>query len=404
MAEEGWGGPLWAAADLITPMAVRVAATLRVADLIAAGATTGRELAERLDVAADPLVRVLEHLVTAGFLRREAGGYALTDAGQWLRDDHPEGVRAAIDLTGALGHADLSVVELLHTVRTGEPAFDRFYGRGFWEDLAADAGRAASFDASMGRQAAVEAPAVAAAYDWASLGEVVDVGGGDGSLLIALLRAHPTLRGTTLDLSCETAARALAEAGLADRGRALAGSFFAALPPGAGGYLLSRVIHDWDDDHASRILRRCADAARPAGKVFVIEDTGDAASTEMDLRMLTYVRGRERSVEALTSLAHEAGLIAVNVGAVPGRSIARARAGLIEQADDVFLREDQRRLARDLHALAGLEHPLVLRVDDRLQDLHPRRPLVERDLASQPCQAQRAGRGLREGQLRHPPP
>jgi 2,7-dihydroxy-5-methyl-1-naphthoate 7-O-methyltransferase len=196
VSDEAWGGPLWAAADLITPMALRVAATLRVADAIAAGVTTGPELAARLDVAADPLLRVLEHLVTAGFLRRDGdGAYALTDDGQWLRDDHPEGIRAAVDLDGALGHADLSVVQLLHTVRTGEPAFDRHYGRGYWEDLAENPARAASFHAQMGRQAGVEAPAVAAAYDWASLGEVVDVGGGDGSLLIALLRAHPTLRG-----------------------------------------------------------------------------------------------------------------------------------------------------------------------------------------------------------------
>src|SRR6478736_8429468 len=312
-------------------MALRVAATLRVADAIAAGVTTGPELAARLDVAADPLLRVLEHLVTAGFLRRDGDGtYALTDDGQWLRDDHPEGIRAAVDLDGALGHADLSVVELLHSVRTGEPAFDRHYGRGYWEDLAESPSRAASFHAQMGRQAAVEAPAVAAACDWGSLGEVVDVGGGDGSLLIALLRAHPTLRGTVLDLTtpAQTAARALAAAGLADRGRAVAGSFFEALPHGAGGYILSRVIHDWDDDQARRILRRCADAARSAGgKVFVIEDTGDGVSTEMDLRMLTYVRGRERNLEALTALADGAGLASGTVTHVQGRSIAEFTAG-----------------------------------------------------------------------------
>lgn len=308
-----WGGPLWRAADLITPMALRVAATLRVADAIAAGVTSGPELAGRLAVAADPLVRVLDHLVTAGFLRRdEDGAYALTDAGQWLRDDHPQGIRAWIDLEGALGHADTSVVELLHTVRTGEPAFPRRFGRGFWEDLAEHPGRAASFDALMGHQEAAEAPSVAAAYDWAALGEVVDVGGGDGSLLIALLRAHPTLRGTVLDLAspAATAARALAAAGLADRGRAQAGSFFEPLPGGAGGYILSRVIHDWDDDHARRILRNCAHAARPDGKVLVIQDTGgsESVSTEMDLRMLAYVLGRERSLDELTELARDAGL------------------------------------------------------------------------------------------------
>jgi SAM-dependent methyltransferase len=323
--EQGWGGPLWSAADLITPMAVRVAATLRLADAIAAGVTSGPELADRLAVAADPLVRVLDHLVTAGFLRRdEDGAYALTDAGQWLRDDHPQGIRAWIDLEGAVGHADLSVVDLLHTVRTGEPAFPRRFGRGFWEDLAEHPDRATSFDALMG-QLAVEAPAVAAAYDWSALGEVVDVGGGDGSLLIALLRAHPTLRGTVVDLAAPaaTAARALAAAGLADRGRAQTGSFFEPLPAGAGGYILSRVIHDWDDDDARRILRNCAHAARPNGKVLVVEDIepGESASTEMDLRMLAYFLGRERSLDKVTELAHEVGLARGTVTPVRPRSI-----------------------------------------------------------------------------------
>jgi len=276
--ERAWGGPLWLAADLITPMAVRVAATLRIADAITAGVTSGPELAARLAVAVDPLVRVLNHLVTAGFLRRdEDGSYALTGAGQWLRDDHPQAVRASIDLEGAIGHADMCMVELLHTVRTGEPAFPRHFGRGFWEDLAEHPDKAASYNALMGRQLAAEAPSVAAAYDWTALGEVVDVGGGDGSLLIALLRTHPTLRGTVLDLEAPaaTAARALAAAGLANRGRVQAGSFFEPLPAGAGGYILSRVIHDWDDDNACRILRNCAHAARPSGKVLVVEDTED---------------------------------------------------------------------------------------------------------------------------------
>lgn len=324
--EQAWGGPLWPAADLITPMAVRVAATLRVADAIAAGVTSGPELAGHLAVAADPLVRVLDHLVTAGFLRRDDDRtYALTDAGQWLRDDHPQGIRASIDLEGAIGYADMCVVELLHTVRTGEPAFPRHFGRGFWDDLAEHPDRAASFDALMGGQRAVEAPAVAAAYDWSALGEVVDVGGGDGSLLIALLRAHPTLRGTVLDLASPvaTAARALEAAGLADRGRTRAGSFLEPLPAGAGGYILSRIIHDWDDDHVRRILGNCAHAAGPGGKVLLVEDTDDveSASTEMDLRMLAYCLGRERSLDTITDLAHEAGLA---LGTVTATSRSRA--------------------------------------------------------------------------------
>lgn len=323
--EQASGGPLWAAADLITPMAVRVAATLRVADAIVAGVATGPALAAQLEVAEDPLVRVLDHLVTAGFLQREdTGVYVLTEAGQWLRDDHPEGVRAWVDLEGAIGNADTCVIELLHTVRTGEPAFPRRFGRGFWEDLSEHPGRAASFDAAMGRQGVTEAPLLAGAYDWGALGEVIDVGGGDASLLIALLRAHPTLRGAVVDLPAPaaTAARKLIAAGLAERGRAEVGSFFDPLPPGAGGYILSRIIHDWDDDHARRILRNCADAARPAGKVLVIEEAeARSVSTEMDLRMLAYVLGRERTLDALTALGREAGLARGAVTRVRRRSI-----------------------------------------------------------------------------------
>jgi len=244
-------GPLWPAADLITPM----------------GAACGGDAAGR------GRDHRGSHLRTGARCPSGCGGQSAgPSAGssrqrcisatrrRWGLRDHPQGVRASIDLEGAIGHADMCMVELLHSVRSGEPAFPRRFGRGFWEDLAEHPDRAASDNALMGHQLAAEAPSVAAAYDWSTLGEVVDVGGSDESLLIALLRAHLTLRGTVLDLPspATTAARALAAAGLADRGAARAGNFFEPLPAGAGGYILSRVIHDWDDDDARRILRNCA--------------------------------------------------------------------------------------------------------------------------------------------------
>lgn len=338
-AEPEWGGALWAAADLVTPMAVRVVATLRVADLVVAGVATGPALADRLGVALDPLVRVLDHVVTAGFLTRDAdGGYALTDAGQWLRDDHPAGVRAWVDLEGAVGHADLALVDLLHTVRTGEPAFPHHYGLDFWADLAQDPSRAASFDALMGGSMATDADVVASAYGWDSLGEVVDVGGGDGTLLIALLRAHPTLRGIVLDLAAPAAlaARALASAGLGDRGRAVTGSLFGPLPPGAGGYLLARVLHDWSDDDVRRILRTCAEAAGDSGRVLVIEDVDPdrPVSTNMDLRMLAYFLGRERTLPELTALAEDAGLRLGVVVAAPPRAVVELLPSGVADVED----------------------------------------------------------------------
>ncbi|MFB4307623.1 methyltransferase [Actinomadura sp. GTD37] len=330
--EERWGGELWAAADLVTPMAIRVAATLRLADHIAAGRRTAEALAGAVDAEPDALGRLMGHLVTAGVLSREEdGAYGLTGMGERLRDDAPGGVRATLDLEGAIGHADLCFVELLHTVRTGEPAFPRRYGRTFWADLSADSERGASFDSLMGGRLAAEAPAVAAAYPWGELGRVVDAGGGDGSLLIAILRAHEELRGTVVDLAgpVARAEAAIARAGLGERADARAGSFFDALPAGAGGYVLSGVLHDWDDDDARRILRRCADAASETGRVLVVDHIADvrgyAPDTEGDLRMLCYVRGRERTLGQLAGLAGSAGLRLGSVTPGGSRSIVELR-------------------------------------------------------------------------------
>ena len=154
------------------------------------------------------------------------------------------------------------------------------------------------------------------------------MGGGDGTLLIAILQANDNLRGTVADLAgpVSRADQAIAAAGLTDRAGTVAGSFFDGVPAGAGGYLLSGVLHDWPDDDAVRILRRCADAAPDTGKVLVVEDNvGDPESgtphTEGDLRMLSYCRGRDRTVEQLGELAGSAGLAIGSVTPAGLRSI-----------------------------------------------------------------------------------
>ena len=316
MKEDEAAGALWSMADLVTPMAIRVAATLRLADHLAVQPRTAPELAEAVHADADALDRLLRHLVGVGLFRREASGsYALTPRGAHLRDDDPSGTRARLDIGGAIGRADLSFVQLLHSVRTGEAAFPQQFGRPFWLDLASDQARTASYDALMGVDVAEWAPPIVAAYDWGSLGHVIDVGGGNGTLLAALLHAHPALHGTVFDQPGTAAAarETLAAAGLAERSDVVAGSFFDPLPPGAGGYLLSAILHDWDDPAAGVILRRCAEAAGTGtgGKVFVVEKTGgdgESPSTGMDLRMLAYFGGRERGVAALTALAAGSGL------------------------------------------------------------------------------------------------
>jgi hypothetical protein len=162
---------VWALADLVTPMALRIMATLRIADRIVEGVTTAPALAVAVDANVDALDRLLRHLVVAGVLTRDSSGqYALTPRGEVLRDDHPKSLRAMLDVTTAIGRADLSFVQLLHAIQMGEPAFPLQFGRSFWDDLASDPARTASFDAQMGIDVAADAPDIAAGYDWGALG------------------------------------------------------------------------------------------------------------------------------------------------------------------------------------------------------------------------------------------
>lgn len=161
---------------------------------------------------------------------------------------------------------------------------------------------------------------------------MVDVGGGNGALLAAMLREHPALRGTVLDLpgAADAARTALTAAGLADRTEVVAGSFFDPLPAGAGGYLLSAVLHDWDDQAARAILRRCAQAAGTHGRVLVVEKIGadgESLRTGMDLRVLAYFGGRERGVAELAALAAASGLSVAAVHPAGSLSIIELRAG-----------------------------------------------------------------------------
>lgn len=319
MAEETFPTRLWTLADLYTPMAVRVAATLRVADHIAAGIDSVQALAERTSTDPDALGRLVAHLVSVGVLDRNAGDtLSLTELGAELCEGHPADGRAWLDITGAVGRADLAAMHLLDAVRTGQPAYPLTYGRGYWDDLAADPRLSDSFDRLMGSRLRFEVPAIVAGYDWGTVDHLIDVGGGDGTLLAAILAAHPTMRGTLVELPGPAAGgrRRLAEAGVSDRSAVVAGSFFDRLPPGADAYLLSGVLHDWDDEPATAILGRCAEAVQSTtGRVLVVDElhqgTGDAgswSSTEMNLRMLTYTGGRERTLAEIETLAARVGL------------------------------------------------------------------------------------------------
>lgn len=322
---------IWVMADLATPMSVRIAATLGIPDHLAAGRRTAAEIADACGVHADSLDRVMRHLVTVGLLEWDGEGYTATPSGEQLRDDHPAGGRKWLDSNGAIGRADLSFVELPHTVRTGEPAYPARYGTDFWADLAADETLSTSFDALMNLRIDIDSTGVTGSYDWSGLEHVVDVGGGNGNLLSLLLAANPGLRGTVVDLPgpADNARTLLRDKGLADRAEAVAGSFFDPLPAGAGAYVLSAVLHDWDDKSATEILRRCAEAAGTDGVVLVIESVGadgQTPPTAMDLRMLAYTSGRERTLAQYGAIAEAAGLAVTGLFPVDPTSIIELRA------------------------------------------------------------------------------
>jgi hypothetical protein len=301
--------------DLVTPMALRVAATLRLADFMpddGAGEGAGLgDLAERAGADPDALARMLRHLVQHGvFTEPRPGQFAANQTAAMLRAGQPGA--GWLDLDGFGGRMDLAFTGLAHSVRTGEPAWERVFGQPFWAYLDANPEIGASFDAIMAVDAG--SAAVADGYDWTTVRHVADIGGGTGTLIAEVLRRHPRLHGTLAELP-ETAARArpyLAGLGLDDRCEVVGQSFFDPLPTGADAYLLSRVIHDWDDAAAIAILRRCAEAAGSAGRVLVIEshaaDGDSAAFAEMNLRMLVLAGGRERTIDHYSALAGTAGL------------------------------------------------------------------------------------------------
>ena len=298
--------------------AIHVVARLGIADLVAEGARDAEALAEQTYSHASSLRRVLRLLVTAGlFTEDHDGHFASTPTGDLLRADVPGSMRAAALLFG--GITQRAWGDLLHSVTTGEPAFRRIFGMEPFAYLSEHPDEAANFDAAMAGHTSRIAGAVATAYDFAACRHVLDVGGGNGALLVGILQAHPTLKGTLFDLPqvIERALPGLREAGVADRCDAVAGDFFTKVPGNADAYLLKHVIHDWDDDRAVAILKCCRRAMGPAAKLVIVEgvyparvDRSDECrgAAANDVNMLVCTGGRQRSASEFRGLYTAAGL------------------------------------------------------------------------------------------------
>jgi SAM-dependent methyltransferase len=320
---------IWELGDLCTPWCVHVAATLRIANHIEAGVTRIDALAAASGANTDFLHRVLRHLVAKGLFEEPApGSFALNEPARELLDS---AVLLGFDLDSFGGRMAHAWSGLLSTVRTGKPAYREIFGRPYWEDLEAHPEIASKFDELMGPAGhGTPDPDVRLAGGWESVRTVVDVGGGTGALLAEILRARPTLRGTLVDQPA-TVARSrdmFQAAGVADRVTLTAQSFFDPLPAGADLYLLKSVLSDWPDPEAALILRRCAEAARPAGRVVLLNGVSpdETGGPPPDVLMMVLVGGKGRTLTEFRELARTAGLEIHAAGREPsGRFVVECR-------------------------------------------------------------------------------
>jgi len=290
-----------------------VAAELGIADRLSGGPQTAEYLARQAGADAEALRRVLRALASTGVFSEDAQGrFGLTPVSELLRSAIPGSQRAFATMMGAELHDAWG--GLLHSVRTGEAGFDARFGMPFFQYMTDHPERHRIYDAAMTAIHGRETAPMLEAIDFAPFRTVVDVGGGNGSLLAAVLRRHPASRGILLDLPpvAERAAAELSGAGLSGRFEIACGDFFSSVPPGGDAYILRHIVHDWEDREAIAILRNCREAMGPEGRVLVVESVIPEGSDPcfgkwLDLMMLI-VGGRERTAQEFRRLFASAGL------------------------------------------------------------------------------------------------
>ncbi|MEZ4869385.1 MAG: methyltransferase [Caldilineaceae bacterium] len=311
--------------------AVYIAAKLGVADLLADGPRPVEELATATQSHTSSLYRLLRALASVGvFTETSPRIFALTPLAELLRTGIPASMRALAityneEMYQAWGH-------MLHSIQTGEPAFAHHFGMGpfpyFMQNPEADR----IFNEAMIGYTHQVANAVAATYDFAPFNTVVDVGGGYGTLLAAILRDYPTTRGTLFDVPhvIDAAQGFLRTTGVGDRCTSVAGDFFAAVPAGGDAYVLSQILHDWEDEQCLTILRHTRQVMPQQGKLLVVElviPPGNEPSFGkwLDLHMLAIPGGRERTEAEYSILFRDAGFELTKVVPTPaGPSVVEA--------------------------------------------------------------------------------
>ncbi|HTU90876.1 MAG TPA: methyltransferase [Gemmataceae bacterium] len=293
--------------------AIHVAAHLGIADLLKDGPQTVAHLAESTGTHARSLYRLLRALASEGvFAEDEQGRFGLTPLGERLRSDIPNSQRWMAIMNGEEHYRCWG--ELLYSVQTGQNAFEKLYGQPIFQYLASHPRQARIFDEGMVGVHGAETKAMLDAYDFGGIGTLVDVGGGNGSLLLATLERYPSLRGMVFDRPdvIERARSNIKAAGLENRCTLTGGNFFETVPAGGDSYLMRHIIHDWNDEQCRTILRHCRKAVPPAGKLLLIESVIPPGNEPcfaklLDLTMLAIPGGMERNEAEYRELLASAG-------------------------------------------------------------------------------------------------
>jgi hypothetical protein len=303
-----------------------VAARLGLADLLANGPRSPEDLAAAAGADASVLHRILRGLAINGIVEETQGVFGLTDAGRCMQSGTGDSLRGAVLSRGDLYYRAAS--GLLESAQNGEAAFRCVYGVGFFDHLSALPDRLTAFQESMVARAQREVVEVLDAYEFNRYHHIVDVGGGFGVTLGAILRSYPDLEGTLFDRPevVRAAPERLKTAGVAARCKVVPGDAFEAVPRGGDVYLLSRVIHDWNDEDAVRILRSCRTAMKDEDVLLLVEAviadrvSDQPAAILMDLHMLVLGLGKERTAGEFGQLLARAGFALQRVIPTQGRT------------------------------------------------------------------------------------
>lgn len=291
---------------------IYIAAKLGLADHLRDGDKTAAELAAATDTHADSLFRVMRMLATIGVFRQTDGNrFALMPLAETLLTDAPNSLRWFAIVEMGDEHYD-AWGNLLHSVKTGDIAFDNLFGMDIWKYYEQNPENARNFNNSMANTTQFVTEAVVETYDFSPCRKLIDIGGGFGGMTAAILRANPHLAGAVFDAPsvAEKAKKFLAEAGVGDRCEAIGGDFFEEVPAGGDLYTMRWIIHDWDDERSLKILKNIRRAIPDDGKLLLVEavvpeDGRPHISKFVDLIMLTMTGGRERTASEYETLFGE---------------------------------------------------------------------------------------------------